>query len=141
RTSATPLNMALFTAAIANGGVMPQAYMVTRVVGAFDNTIRQVSPRSFGRVMSSDMAEILAESMFEVVQNGTGTAARRQGLDIAGKTGTAQNETGIDHSWFIGFTQLEEATIALSIIIENTGGGPRATQLAGEIFEMLAEIE
>ncbi|MCL2753502.1 MAG: penicillin-binding transpeptidase domain-containing protein, partial [Defluviitaleaceae bacterium] len=60
-------------------------------------------------------------------------------VQTAGKTGTAQNETGIDHSWFIGFAPADDPQVAVAIIIENTGGGTRATQLAGRIFDLAIE--
>ncbi|MDR2167985.1 MAG: hypothetical protein LBE35_09090 [Clostridiales bacterium] len=135
RTLATPLNMALLAAAIANDGIMPEPFMVERVVGAFDNTVGRHSPRRIGRVMPAEIAEILADSMVDAVNFGTAAPATLNHVQVAGKTGTAQNETGIDHSWFIGFA----GDYALAIIIENTGGGTRATRLAGEILLRLTE--
>jgi len=135
RTLATPLNMALLTAAIANDGVMMEPFLVERTVGAFDNTVSRHSPRRVGRVMDAEFARILQESMALVVAEGTGRPAARPELFVAGKTGTAQNETGVDHSWFVGFAPSCEPRYAVAIIIENTGGGTRATALAGEILE------
>jgi peptidoglycan glycosyltransferase len=127
--------MALLTAAIANGGIMPEPFMVSRTIGAFDNTVSSHSPRRIGRVMSAEVAEILADMMVDVVNYGTGAPAALANVQVAGKTGTAQNETGIDHSWFIGFA----GGYALAIIMENTGGGTRATGLAGQIFELIID--
>ena len=137
RTLATPLNMALLTAAIANDGIMMEPHLVGHVEGASGNTIRTTSPSQIGRVMSEEIAGILTQSMVQTVQTGTGTPAAQPHTQIAGKTGTAQNATGIDHSWFVGFAPADEPRYAISIIIENTGGGTRASTLAGQVLGQL----
>ncbi|MCL2397491.1 MAG: penicillin-binding transpeptidase domain-containing protein [Defluviitaleaceae bacterium] len=135
RTTTTPLNMAVLAGAIANGGVAMEPYMVDRVINAAGNTINATSPRMLGRVMPPEMSVVLDQMLIEAVADGTGTPAAVAGLQTAGKTGTAQNETGVDHSWFVGYATADSPTVALAIIIENTGGGTRASRLAGRIFE------
>ncbi|MCL2575403.1 MAG: penicillin-binding transpeptidase domain-containing protein [Defluviitaleaceae bacterium] len=139
RTTATPLNMAVFAAAIANGGVAPQPHLVSHIAGVSDNVVRNFRHGNNGRVMRANYAEILAQSMVDAVNFGTASLAAVANMQTAGKTGTAQNETGIDHSWFIGFAPADEPQIALAIIMENTSGGTRATQLAGRIFALAIE--
>ncbi|MCL2573640.1 MAG: penicillin-binding transpeptidase domain-containing protein [Defluviitaleaceae bacterium] len=134
RTTATPLNMALIAAAIANGGIVMTPYIVDGTLSGFGNVSGATSPQSMMQIMDAQMAARLNEMLIEVVNTGTGTPAALSHIQVAGKTGTAQNETGIDHSWFIGYAPAENPTVALAIIIENTGGGTRATQLAGQIF-------
>jgi len=136
RTLATPLNMAMFAQAIANGGIMHEPHIVSHITAANGNIIRNFRPQVIGRAMDASHGEILAQSMVDAVNFGTATLAGLPNVQTAGKTGTAQNETGIDHSWFIGFAPAENPQIALAIIIENTGGGTRATQLARRIFEL-----
>ena len=136
RTTATPLNMALIAAAVANGGTVMAPYMVEGVQGGFGGITRTATPRSLGQVIDAQMAAILNEMMIEAVNTGTGTPAALPHIQVAGKTGTAQNATGIDHSWFIGYAPAENPTVALAIIIEGTGGGTRATQLAGRVFDL-----
>jgi len=138
RTTATPLNMAMLAAAIANGGVAMQPYLTERIVNANGGTISSTTPRLAGRLMEPDIAELLADMMIAAVNTGTARPAAVTGIQTAGKTGTAQNETGIDHSWFIGHAPAENPTVAVAIIIENTGGGTRASQLAGQIFAHVA---
>ena len=137
RTTATPLNMALIAAAIANGGVAMSPYMVDSVVGANGGTISTTSPRMAGRLFEPQTAELLSQMLAQAVTHGTAAPAALPNMQVAGKTGTAQNETGIDHSWFIGHAPADNPTMALAIIIENTGGGTRASQLAGQIFQKL----
>jgi len=134
RITATPLNMAVIAAAIANGGIVMEPYMVERVVGAYGGTVSSATPRSIGRIMDAETAALLDEMLIEAVNTGTGIPAGLRDFQTAGKTGTAQNETGIDHSWFIGYAPAENPQVALAVIIENTGGGQRASQLAGQIF-------
>jgi len=114
-----------------------QPMLVERVTGAFDNTVRTHRTASFGRVVSGGIADILTLSMIEAVNRGTATHAAASGAQVAGKTGTAQNETGIDHSWFVGFAPAYAPRYALAIVIEQTGGGTQAVRLAGQVFEAL----
>jgi peptidoglycan glycosyltransferase len=139
RTTATPLNMALIAAAVANGGTVMEPYIVDGVLSGFGNITGRAAPRSMARVMDAQMAAVLNEMLVEAVNTGTGTPAALPHIQVAGKTGTAQNATGIDHSWFIGYAPAENPTVALAVIIENTGGGTRATQLAGQIFDFAIE--
>jgi len=138
RTTATPLNMAMLAAAIANGGVAMRPYVVEGIAGSRGNTISTTVPRLAGRLVEPEIAAIIGEMLVEAVNNGTGAPAAVANMQAAGKTGTAQNETGIDHSWFIGYAPAENPTVAVAVIIENTGGGTRASQLAGRIFAEIA---
>lgn len=127
RISATPLNMAILAGAIANGGTAMSPHL-----------IYGTNPRRIGQIFEAEIAEKLAEMLVGAVAQGTGAPAAVAGITVAGKTGTAQNETGIDHSWFIGHAPAENPRVALAIIIENTGGGQRASRLAGQIFSHAA---
>ena len=74
--------------------------------------------------------------MVSVVEQGTGRLAKNKGVKVAGKTGTAENPHGKDHSWFIGFAPAEDPQIAIAIIVENAGAGSVvAAPIAAEIFE------
>jgi peptidoglycan glycosyltransferase len=72
----------------------------------------------------------------EAVNAGTGRAAGLKGAVVAGKTGTAENESGKDHSWFAGYASREgdEPRIAVCVIFERTGGGAKAAEAAGKMF-------
>jgi len=139
RTLATPLNMALIAAAVANGGAVMYPYMVEGTLTGFGNITNETRPRTMQQVMNAQMAALLNEMLVEAVNTGTGTPAALPRMQVAGKTGTAQNATGIDHSWFIGYAPAQNPRVALAVIIENTGGGTRATQLAGQIFDFAVE--
>ena len=75
----------------------------------------------------------MREMMTEVVTSGTGSAAAVSGVTVAGKTGTAENATGNDHSWFIGFAPAEDPKVAVAVLIENSNYGS-ATPIAGKMI-------
>jgi penicillin-binding protein 2 len=87
--------------------------------------------------MSRSTIEILREGMREVVQgdHGTGRSARQPGIEVAGKTGSAQNPHGDDHASFACFAPYDDPEIALYVLLENAGhGGAVAAPLAGELL-------
>jgi len=134
----TPTQMVQMAAVIATEGKMVQP----RIVGWIQEdgsdvwVERQVKSRDI-RGISPDVFHRVKEGMFRVVNhtNGTGSAARIPGIDVCGKTGTAQNPHGEDHAWFIGFAPRHDPRIALAVVVENGGsGGAVAAPIAGRIF-------
>ncbi len=131
----TPLAMAQVAATVANNGRRMQPYLVAETVYPNGITIRN-APKSEGRAVSEETAQILQEWMKNVVARGTGTAARSS-IGIAGKTGTAQNEReNRDHAWFIGFAPADEPNIAVCVLLEYAGrtGGEAAAPIARDIM-------
>ena len=134
---ATPLNMALAAAAIANDGVMMKPYLVKSAVSANGVSMYQAVPEALATVVPKDTADEIAEYMLACVESGTGTNARIRGIEVAGKTGTAQNEReGMDHAWFIGFAPKDDPQIAVAVIQEYSGGsgGSSCAPVAREII-------
>jgi penicillin-binding protein A len=126
----TPLQMALAASAVANGGVIMQPHVAERVTDADDNSVRALAPSQepWRTAMSSEVAATMTTMMISVVEGGTGTAARIPGVSVAGKTGTAQNETGAPHAWFVGFAPAEDPQVAVAVIVEHGGdAGSEAT--------------
>ena len=117
RLLATPLHLALLVSAIANHGVM----MAPRL--ALDS-----EPEALGRVFSARAADRVAAAMRGVVKTGTARKADLPGLEVRGKTGTAQNPGGEDHAWFVCFASRpgEEPSIAVAVVVENAGFGSAA---------------
>lgn len=134
----TPLQMANLIGAIANGGSLYRPYLVKRVLSPEGEVIRETRPRLMGEVrLRKENLDFLRESLFGVVNElGTGWRARIEGIEVAGKTGTAENPLGEDHAWFIGFAPYKEPEIALVVLIEHGGmGGEAAAPIAKKIFE------
>jgi peptidoglycan glycosyltransferase len=125
RLRVTPLQMAEVAATVANGGVRMKPQLTSRVVDVDGRTVERIAPEEAQRVMSSQTARQLTEMMANVVREGTGTAAALQGIEVAGKTGTAELNIAkrIDQPWFIGFAPRRNPRIAVAVTLENIVGG------------------
>lgn len=128
----TPLQMAMVAAAIGNRGVLMHPLIGTRTIDPEGRTALDIQPRTYSRVMSSRTASELTAMMTRVVQEGTGTAAALEGIDVAGKTGTAERniEQNITQPWFIGFAPADNPQVAIAVTIEKTVGGFGGTDAA-----------
>ena len=133
RTGVTPLYMAMLASAIANDGMMMQPYIVDHVVYPDGTEAKHTVPEKLMDICSAEEAAILKDMMTEVITSGTGSAAAVSGVTVAGKTGTAENATGYDHSWFIGFAPAENPKVAVAVLIENSNYGS-ATPIAGKMI-------
>lgn len=123
---ATPLQMALVAATVANDGRMMRPYLVDQVLAPDLSVLDQNKPDELRRPISGATAAALTDMMIAVVQSGTGRRAQIPGTTVAGKTGTAQN-AGPSHAWFIGFAPAEAPRVAVAVMIENGGGEDGAT--------------
>lgn len=138
---ATPLQMAMVAATVANDGVVPRPYLVQKIVGPDGSTIKNTRPHSLGRAIKTETAAELTQMMASVVQGGTGTAAQIPGIQVAGKTGTA--ETGLNHvytAWFVCFAPAEDPQVAVAVVLEkqlNGFGGAVAAPIAKQIVQAL----
>jgi penicillin-binding protein A len=138
---ATPLQMAMVSATVANGGVVPRPYLVQKIIGPDGSVIRNTKPRTLGRAIKPETAAILNQMMQAVVQGGTGTAAQIPGIPVAGKTGTA--ETSVDrvyNAWFTAFAPANNPKVAVAVVLEkqpNGFGGAVAAPIAKQVMEAL----
>jgi peptidoglycan glycosyltransferase len=136
RLRVTPLQMAEVAATVANKGELMEPRLWSKVTDP-DGRDTKMDPAHQSRVMSEDTASQLNTMMQSVVNEGTGTAAAVSGIDVAGKTGTAEISPGVNDAWFIGFAPANDPQIAISCIVEHTSGfgGPTC----GPIFKAVAE--
>lgn len=137
---ATPIQMALVSAAVANGGVLMRPRLVERIVRPDGRVRERVGPRRQERVMQRETAADLTAMMSRVVEEGTGTAAALEGIPVAGKTGTAEVEGGrSNQAWFIAFAPVERPQIAIAVTVERTQGqgGTVAAPIAKQVLEEL----
>ncbi len=138
---ATPLQMAQVAAAVANGGVPMKPYLVNQVQDYNGKVVEQFAPKQLGRVMSEDTAKTLTGMMVDVVDHGTGTAARINGVSVAGKTGTAEVEGAEPHAWFICFAPSRDSRLAVAVLVENGGeGGITAAPIARKVLQKAHEL-
>lgn len=132
---ATPLQMAAICSTVANGGYMVKPYLVGSV-SKNGVVLSETKKKNIGQPISRECAKYLEGLMIDVVANGTGTRARINGFTVAGKTGTAENESDKDHSWFVGYAPVENPQIAVAVILESDGGsgGDTAAPVAGNVM-------
>src|SRR5579859_1865688 len=120
---ATPMQMALVVAAVANGGRVPSPYVAAELRhGTATRQLHQPG-ESFSTAGSSDTAATLRSFMVEGVDNGYAAKAAIPGVEVGGKTGTAEVGDGTSHSWFIGFAPADNPRIAIAVIMEHQGSG------------------
>lgn len=139
-TMVSPYQMALITQAIANGGTMMEPYLVDSVTNYTGTEVRRNVPKSSSRLMTSEEAAQLKEYMSAVISSGTGSVLSGRSYTVAGKTGTAQYSTSDSersHSWFTGFTNIDNPELVITVITEGSDGsaGGRAVSIAGKILD------
>ena len=137
KTQITPFHNLLIASAIANGGTLMKPYLMDHVENVGGQTVKKFLPSSAGNLMTAEDAEALKHLMTQVVQIGTGSALRTDAYTVAGKTGSAEFETGKEtHSWFIGFAPAEKPEIAISVLAEEAGsGGKVAAPIARAVMD------
>ena len=119
---ATALEMAMVGAAIGNGGVLMNPYLVQEVRGPGLAVLQTTDPSTFGTALTTANAATLTDMMVNVVDKGTGTNGRIGGVKVAGKTGTAQ--TGNDNpavAWFVSFAPALRPKVAVAVVVEDAG--------------------
>ena len=132
----TPMQAAMIAAAVANKGRLMKPYLVSQVQAPDLTVIDKTDPEEMSQAVSPEVAGQLTEMMTSVVNNGTGKRARIDGVQVAGKTGTAEN-AGQDHSWFIGFAPADDPKIAVAVFVRNGGktGGDISAPVAKSVIQ------
>jgi penicillin-binding protein A len=138
----TPLQAAMVAAAVANDGTLMTPYLVDQVRAPDLSVLDQTDPETFSEPISEDVANQLTEMMLSVVEDGSGRAAQIPGVQVAGKTGTAQVREDVpDHNWFIGFAPADDPTIAVAVFVANGGGtgGDVSAPIARQVMQAYLE--
>jgi peptidoglycan glycosyltransferase len=140
----TPLQMAMVAAGIANGGRVMTPYLIDSVRSANLDIIESTpDPVELSQAVSEQTASTLTKMMVSVVQNGSGARAKIDGVEVAGKTGTAQHDLDKPpHAWFISFAPATDPKIAVAVVVEDggvkgseVGGGRVAAPIARDVME------
>lgn len=135
----SPLHMALAAAAIANKGVIMRPYLVETVKDSLGEIVQKTSPRTWLNATTADIAGAVRDGMVDAVKYGTAGAAAVSGMQVAGKTGSAENAQGQTHAWFIGFAPADQPRLAVAVIVENGGmGGSVAAPIGGRLLAAAA---
>lgn len=134
KTSVTPLYMAMLLSGIANDGIMMQPYLVDHVETANGDAIKHSVPKKVAEIASVEETKTLKAMLQSVVDNGTGVQSQIAGLTVAGKTGTAQNATENDHSWFVAMTPVDEPKIVVCVMLENRDRDGSAVPIAKQMI-------
>lgn len=123
QVTATPLQMAMVSAGIANGGAVMNPRMVDRVIGPDLSVQEEWENTEFGRALDEGLADELAAMMVANVSDGAASGARIDGVDVAGKTGTAENGPDAPYTlWFTGFAPADDPQVAVAVVVEDGGG-------------------
>ncbi|MDQ4132674.1 MAG: penicillin-binding protein 2 [Actinomycetota bacterium] len=139
--AATPLQMAMVAAGIANNGVVMAPHVMSEVRDSEGEVLERFEPRPWLTAVPAGAARTTAEMMVGVVEGGTGRAAAIPGVRVAGKTGTAQTSGDRLHVWFIGFAPAENPQIAVAVMLENqpvsddVTGGRLAAPIAKAVMQ------
>jgi len=136
---ATPLQIAMVSAGVANGGLVMNPRLVDSVLGDDLSVITAFENSEFGRAMSAENAAALTRVMVEGVESGAAQGARIDGINVAGKTGTAENGNEAPYTlWFTGFAPAENPQVAVAVVVED-GGGKGQSGSGDEIASPIAK--
>jgi penicillin-binding protein A len=138
----TPLQMAMVASAIANDGKLMQPYMVKELRAPNLNVIEQTDAKQMSQPVSPENAQKLQQMMVNVVEKGTGTAARIPGITVGGKTGTAQhgeNNKDNPYAWFVCYGKNGKgAEVAVAVVVESPPGTLRDDIAGGRLAAPIA---
>lgn len=141
---ATPLQMAMVAAAIANNGVVKRPYIVDEVQSAEYDVLEKTDDSDLSQAISAATASDLTALLVETVENGTASPAAIDGITVAGKTGTAQSgqDDVAPYAWFVSFAPAEDPQVAVAVMIESADiprGEIAGGQLGGPIAKAVME--
>jgi peptidoglycan glycosyltransferase len=142
RLLVTPMQMAMVAATIGNDGVLMEPHVVDRVVAPDGTTIRETKPKQVRRVISKASADAVTEGMVAAVAGGTSTAAQLPGIEVAGKTGTAESgQQGVNTVSFVCFAPADDPQVAVAVFVERqrSTGGQTAAPIARHVLEALLQ--
>jgi peptidoglycan glycosyltransferase len=141
KLAVTPLQMAEVASAVANRGRLMRPHMTARIVDPDGRTVQRIAPHVQSVVMKPSTADAVRLMMEAVVNEGTGTTAQIAGVQVAGKTGTAETQIGtaINNVWFIAFAPASDPKVAIAVTLKGVPGqgASFAAPIAREVIERL----
>ncbi|MDF2877928.1 MAG: penicillin-binding protein transpeptidase, partial [Clostridia bacterium] len=143
KTLTTPLHMAMLASCIANDGVSMKPYLMDYSMDKKGKLKVKYLPQYEGVLIEEKAAQKMQQLMIQVVNQGTAMELKSSHMTVGGKTGTAQNETAEDHSWFVGFVKSSTEAkdgLAFAVIVENGGKGSKALEVTQSILNVYKQI-
>ncbi len=145
--AATPLQMAMVVAGVANGGTVMKPYLVDQVLSPDLDVLDRTDPTQLSKAVSSSTASALTDALVETVASGTASPAQIPGVNVAGKTGTAENcDDCKNYAWFVGFAPAEDPEVAVAVMIqgsdvpnEDIAGGRLGGPIAKAVMEAVLQ--
>jgi peptidoglycan glycosyltransferase len=139
--TATPLQMAMVAAGIANGCVVMRPYIVDEVRSPELDVLDKTEPSELSQATSAETAAEVSDMMVSTVSNGTASPAAIPGIPVGGKTGTA--ESGIEgvppYAWFVSFAPADDPQVAVAVMIQKAEGIPRGEIAGGALGGPIAK--
>ncbi len=134
---ATPLQMALATGAVANGGTLWKPHILSEAVDKSGKVLQKAKPQGESVGISAKNLALVRQGLREVVTKGTGKACALPNVNVAGKTGSAEDANKVlPHAWWVCYAPAEKPTIAIAVMIENAGhGSENAVPVAKAVLE------
>jgi len=145
--AASPLQMAMVAAGIANGGAVMTPYVVDEVRSPNLDVLSKAQPQVLHQAVSGAVADQLTQMMVDVVNSGTGLPAQIPGVTVAGKTGTANSTTSRSpYAWMVAFAPANDPQVAVAVVIEQSGvaraditGGGLAGPIARDVMKAVIQ--
>jgi len=141
KLSVTTMQMAQVAATVANDGTLMKPHFTDRILDREGRTTEKIEPEVQRKVMAKESAMQVRTMMEAVVERGTGTAAKIDGIQVAGKTGTAETQLGkkINDVWFIAFAPSRDPRVAIAVNVQDVPGfgGEIAAPIARDVLKML----
>ena len=136
----TPLQVAMLSAGVANGGVLMKPNLVDQVIAPNLRVLQSYEPRIYSRPLSPQVAQEMTRMMVNNVSQGVASAARIPGISVAGKTGTAETGIGDGRSfWFTGFAPAENPELVIAVVIEGASPEGTANSIASPVAKTIME--
>ena len=136
----TPLQVAMLSAGVANGGVLMKPNLVDQVIAPNLRVLQSYEPTIYSRPLSPQVAQEMTRMMVNNVSQGVASAARIPGISVAGKTGTAETGIGDGRSfWFTGFAPAENPELVIAVVIEGSSPEGTANSIASPVAKTIME--
>ena len=135
----TVVQMAMVGAAFANHGSIMNPYIVSSISSANGQVLSRTSPQEFTRIATSEVIDQVNVALEAVVTSGTGVNAQIAGYTVRGKTGTAEKNSNLTDSWFVGYVDVGGRSVVVSLVLEDVESGS-ATPVARQILQKTIEL-